>query len=110
MDIAGRRNDSRVEPLGVTLQGINQQIGKNLRVLRAHVNPSMDSPFFLPELKQKFGRIVSNLEEISVASFLLAMSRSRGKIFLLYASHKCVISPACSLVLGTQLLLAFAAA
>ena len=110
MDITGWRSDRAFEPLGVTLQRVNQQIGKNLRVLGAHVNASMNATLLLSELKQKFGRIVSNLEEIRVTSFLLAMSRSRGKIFLLYASHGCVIPPHVVWFLGTQLLLPFAAA
>jgi hypothetical protein len=42
----------------VALQRVGQEIGKNLSVLRAHVDSGMDEPtFLLPELKQKFRRV-----------------------------------------------------
>ena len=70
----------------MTLQRVGQQIGKDLRVLRAHVNPGMDPAFLLSEFKQKFCGVMSNLEEIGIASFQLSIASSLGKIFLFYAA------------------------
>jgi hypothetical protein len=51
MNVTGGWSGGAVEPLRVTLQRVDQQIGKDLRVLRAHVDPSMDSAFLLSEFK-----------------------------------------------------------
>src|SRR5690349_10024904 len=75
------------EALPATLQRVDQQVGKDLRVLRAHVDPRVNSAFLLSEFKQELGSIMPNLEEIGITSFLLSMSSSRGKLSFFATSH-----------------------
>jgi hypothetical protein len=74
----------------VGLQRVGQEIGENRSALRAHVDSRVDDPtFLLPELKQKFRRVMSNLKEVGISSFRFSTGRSKGG-----SEFVCVVSDA----------------
>jgi len=74
------------EHLFVLIQSVEQQVGQDPCVLRAHIDSRMDAALVLTELQQNLKRVMPNLKDIGIPAFLPVRGRGCG-CFASFTAH-----------------------